>query len=369
MNKFSRIVCVGAGPAGLSFSILMKQAFPKISVEIYERSLLEDISGFGVILSERLLSSLQETSIDIYSAIERNLIFLPEINIDVKGTKWRLLNQNLMSISRSKLLDFLIDKALQIGVKINFGQTIFSVEAFSDADLILGCDGVNSHVRNQYANEFRPMIMTGTNRFIWLSADIPFENFTFSFVFNRYGLWIIHAYKYLDNRSTFVVECSENTWIASGLDCLPEVDVLPFLEEIFDEILQGAKLYSKSPNWSKFNHVSCEKWFYNNVALLGDALHASHFSTGSGTSMALEDSLYLVKMLMKNNLVQPALNAFQNTRKLIVEQKQNSILSSAHWFENAEYYWNNEPSEFVFSLLTRSNQSFMKKMNANLIQE
>jgi len=100
--------------------------------------------------------------------------------------------------------------------------------------------------------------------------------------------------------------------------------------------------------------VKNEKWFFDNLVLIGDALHTAHFSIGSGTKLALEDSIALFECFEKTERVGDALEGFESTRKPVIEAYQAAAYDSMRWFENAREYMNLSPLELAFALMTRS---------------
>ena len=87
--------------------------------------------------------------------------------------------------------------------------------------MVVVADGVNSAFRAAFADELEPVVELRANRFVWLGTTFPFEAFTFYFNQHEHGLFQVHAYRYESgegaSRSTFIVECSEETFRRSGL--------------------------------------------------------------------------------------------------------------------------------------------------------
>src|SRR6185503_8143882 len=97
-----------------------------------------------------------------------------------------------------------------------FGEEVVNLDAFSDADLLVASDGANSTVRRLLEDRVATTIDLRPNRFVWLGTTKPFPAFTFYFRRNEHGLWRVHAYQYGPGHSTFIVECRESCWQASG---------------------------------------------------------------------------------------------------------------------------------------------------------
>jgi anthraniloyl-CoA monooxygenase len=88
--------------------------------------------------------------------------------------------------------------------------------------------------------------------------------------------------------------------------------------------------------------------------MIGDALHTAHFSIGSGTKLALEDSITLFESFGRNANVVDALKDFEKTRKPVIEEYQAAAFESMLWFENARDYMQLTPIELAHTLMTRS---------------
>src|SRR5207237_5255949 len=114
------------------------------------------------------------------------------------------------------------------------------------------------------------------------------------------GLLQVHAYPFDAHTSTFIVECPESVWRRSKLDNASEADSIAYCEELFEEELNGRRRLSNRSTWINFVTLRSESWHHGNVVLLGDAAHTAHFSIGSGTKLAMEDSIALVDALRRH---------------------------------------------------------------------
>src|SRR6185503_19695092 len=103
-------------------------------------------------------------------------------------------------------------------------------------------------------------------------------------------------------------------------------------------------------------------WHHKNVVLLGDALHTAHFSIGSGTKLALEDSIALAKCFKAESDVERALAEFERLRKPIVDDYQEAAYSSLLLFENAADEMELDPIPFAYKLMTRSKKIDYEKL-------
>ncbi len=349
-----KIVSVGGGPAGLYFSLLMKKADPAHEVVVLERNKADDTFGFGVVFSDQTLENLAAVDPESRDEITRSFAHWDDIEIHWKGEKIRSTGHGFSGLSRQRLLDILQRRAAALGVDIRYQKDVTDPEAYLDADLVLGADGVNSTVRARFADAFQPSIDWRPNRFVWLGTTFPFEAFTFYFKENAHGLWRVHAYRYEPEHSTFILETTEQAWKKAGLDKATEDDTVAFTERLFAEELRGHRVLKNRSLWRSFPNVRCGKWHHRNVVLLGDSCHTAHFSIGSGTKLALEDAVALRDAVLEAPRVADALALYESRRKPVVESTQRAAQTSLEWFEQTERYRDLEPLPFSMSLLTRS---------------
>ncbi len=364
-----RTVCLGGGPAGLYLALLLKKDDPAHHVTVFERNRPDDTFGFGVVFSDQTLQVLRTGDAATYDEIVDSFAHWDDIDIHYQGQVLRSTGHGFCGLSRQKLLEILQRRCQEHGVEVIFQREIPAdqIAAQLSADLVIGCDGVNSLVRSQYAASFRPHIDLRPNRFVWLGTSFPFPAFTFYFKQNEHGLFRVHAYRYTQNKpqdpagpqSTFIVECTEETFRKTGLQPQDEAGTLAYCQRLFADELAGHRLIGNRSFWRNFPTIRCESWVHENLVLLGDAAHTAHFSIGSGTKLAMEDAIVLRDALRAHPGSSPAhvrgaLRAYDATRRPMVESLQRAAQTSLEWFEQTERYVTLPPWQFAFSLLTRS---------------
>jgi anthraniloyl-CoA monooxygenase len=349
-----RIACIGGGPGGLYFAVLMKKADPRLEIRVVERNRPDDTFGFGVVFSDATMAAVADADSEAYRGLARHLVHWDDIEVHYRGERMTSTGHGFSGMSRHTLLRVLQEQACAAGVEMQFERDVTSLDTFRDADLVIAADGLNSTVRRLLGDLVATTIDLRPNRFVWLGTTKPFPAFTFYFKSNDHGLWRVHAYQYGPDRSTFIVECSEATWTAAGMDRADEARTAAFLEELFAEELDGHRLITNRSIWRQFPTIRTEPWWSGNVVLLGDAAHTAHFSVGSGTRMAMEDAVALRDCLMQFDRAPDALSAYEARRRPQVESLQRAAQASLQWFEDTERYMSLEPIQFAFSLLTRS---------------
>ncbi|MFZ2652909.1 MAG: FAD-dependent monooxygenase, partial [Burkholderiaceae bacterium] len=365
-----RITCIGGGPAGLYFALLMKQQRAAHQVTLIERNAPSDTFGWGVVFSDQTLGALRRADPKTAAQIDASFKQWDDIEVHFQGRCIRSSGHGFCGIARKRLLNILQERCRELGVMLRFGTECTSLEDLS-ADLIVAADGLNSRIRTQYAATFEPDVDLRHCRFVWLGTNKPFGAFTFAIEHTPWGWFQAHAYRFDDETSTFIVEAPEPVWRAAGLEEMSKEDGIAFCERLFAKHLDGHALISNAAHlrgsaiWMRFPRVVCKHWVHRlepratPVVLLGDAAHTAHFSIGSGTKLALEDAIDLAASLA----AQPgahfadlnrALADFEARRSVEVLKIQNAARNSTEWFENVERHAKLAPEQFAYSLLTRS---------------
>jgi anthraniloyl-CoA monooxygenase len=354
-----RIVCMGGGPAGLYAAILFKKALPHADVEVYERNRPDDTFGWGVVFSDSTMSNFREADDQTHARIAAEFHHWDDIDVYFKGQVVRSGGHGFAGISRRTLLGILQKRAAALGVKLWFQRELDDVAEFAGADLVVVSEGVNSKTRQHYAAAFQPSIEVRKCRFIWLGTTQRFSAFTFAFEKTEHGWFQIHAYQFSKDLSTVIVETREETWAAHGLDKANVDESIAFCEKLFAAYLGRAPLLSNARHlrgsaWLNFSRVVCEHWYDGNRVLIGDAAHTAHFSIGSGTKLAMEDAISLVRHVSHAADVPSGLQSYQNERSVEARRLQNAARNRMEWFENVARYENMEPLQFAYSLLSGS---------------
>ncbi len=364
-----KIVCIGGGPAGLYFALLMKQLNSAHDVTVVERNRPYDTFGWGVVFSDATMENMRKWDATTADQIELAFNHWDDIELEFKGRVIRSGGHGFVGIGRKKLLNILQSRCEAVGVKLLFETEVVSDADFPDAELIVASDGVNSKIRAKYVDTFKPDIVNRPNKFIWLGTTKRYDAFTFLFEKTAHGWFQAHIYQFDANTSTFIVETPESVWRAHGLDAADQDASIAFCEQLFARNLNGEKLLTNTRHlrgsaWLNFQRIKCGNWFTHNgdthVVLMGDSAHTAHFAIGSGTKLALEDAIELCNQFKlqgdQPTMIPSVLKTYQAIREIEVLRLQNAAWNAMEWFEvcGARYCDQLEPEQFMYSLLTRS---------------
>lgn len=364
------IVCIGGGPAGLYFGLLMKARWPNHQITVVERNLPYDTFGWGVVFSDATMENMHVWDAKTADEIQKSFSHWDDIELLFKGRRIRSGGHGFVGIGRKKLLNILQARCEELGVVLRFDCEVKSDLDFPDADLIIASDGINSIIRSHYQDIFKPDIITRPNRYIWLGTHKLYDAFTFDFQKTEHGWFQAHIYKFDSTTSTFIVECPEHVWLAHALDRADQNESVTFCEKLFSKNLNGAKLMTNARHlrgsaWLNFQRIVCEQWWLKNkhgshVVLMGDAVHTAHFAIGSGTKLAIEDAIELTKQFEEigcdRNQISNVLTGYQELRRVETLKIQNAAWNAMEWFEvcGDRYCDQLEPEQFMYSMLTRS---------------
>jgi anthraniloyl-CoA monooxygenase len=349
-----KVAIIGGGPAGLYSAILLKKQRPGAEITVYERNRADDTFGFGVVFSDATLDNFEKYDPPSYRRITQEFAYWDDIAVHFRGTVHRVGGNGFCGCSRRQLLLILQERARELGVELNFETDVDDEARFADADLVILADGINSRFREKYADHFAPKVDLRSNIFTWMGSTRPLDAFTFIFQETEWGPFVAHAYQYEVGRSTWIFETDPETFKRAGLTGLDEKQSADRMAEIFGWFLDGHPLLTNRSMWRNFPMIRSRRWVKDNMVLLGDAKATAHFSIGSGTKLAMEDAIALADAMHGAPTVQSALALYEQGRREEVEKIQHAADVSLVWFEHVDRFWDFDPVQFAFGVMTRA---------------
>lgn len=359
-----RIAVIGGGPGGLYFSTLVKQVKPETEITVWERNAPDDTFGFGVVFSDQTLSGIKASDRGAFEAMGEKFAYWDDIDIWVDGDVETVSGNGFAAMSRKELLAVLQKRAIDAGVDLRFRtEAPPEDQLMAEYDMVVACDGINSPIREKYSADFGTTIDWRKCKYMWLGTDTVYDAFKFFVLNTEWGVIQVHAYPMNDQGSTYIVEMNENVWRKGGFDKVDSASLPPGVSDtesidrlrvILKDTLEGGDLLANNSKWLTFRTVRNKTLVYKNMALLGDAAHTAHYSIGSGTKLAMEDSLALAACVIEQPTIADALAAYDRERGPVIKSTQRSAQASMEWFEEIGQYSNQELTQYTFNMMTRS---------------
>ena len=358
-----RIAILGAGPAGLYLAYLLKRRRPDADVTLIEQNPAGATFGFGVVFSDRALEFLRDDDPETFTAITPQMESWDDIALVHHNERIAIDGIGFAAIGRLKLLQLLQERVRSVGIEPQFGRAVASLSEIGDADLVVGADGVNSLVRNAFADQFGASVIYLANRFAWFGTSKVYDTLTQTFRHTPIGDFNAHHYRYAPGRSTFIVEVDEATFARAGFERMEDSESRGVCAKVFADALDGKPLISNNSMWRRFPQVWNRRWHHGNHVLIGDALRTAHFSIGSGTRLAMEDAIALERALAEHgDDVAAALPAFEAARRPIVEKIVTAASASAAWYEHFAEHMELAPADFAMSYIMRSGRIDIERL-------
>jgi 2-polyprenyl-6-methoxyphenol hydroxylase-like FAD-dependent oxidoreductase len=352
-----KIRIIGGGPAGLYFAALMKRDDPANDIVIYERGPRDATWGFGVVFSDRALDFLRADDDAMFRLLSPHMETWPDLTIVHNDTRIPISGNGFAAIDRLELLSLLYAHVEKLGARIEFDSAIESLadrERLGGADLIVGANGAFSFVRQENEQRFGTTCDWRPNKFIWYGTSKVFDSLSLTFRDTGHGVFCAHHYRYSPRMSTFLVEVEEATWKRADFEHMNPEDTIDHCEKVFAKDLDGQPILSNNSYWRNYPAIWNERWSFDNVVLVGDALRTAHFSIGSGTRLAMEDAVALWKALREKGSVPEALARFQELRLPPMKKIWDAAIASLRWYEHMDERMKLDPVEFAYSYMTRT---------------
>jgi 2-polyprenyl-6-methoxyphenol hydroxylase-like FAD-dependent oxidoreductase len=359
-----KIAVVGAGPAGLFFSLLLKKKRPAWEVTVFEQNPRDATFGFGVVFSRGALEFLARDEPAMHARLAAAMESWPMQRIVHRGVAVDIDGNGFSAIGRLALLQILQEECERAGVRLVFNETVPSLAKFEGCDLVVGADGLNSIVRKENEQAFRPKVELLTNKFVWYGTTRVFDCLTLTFRESEHGAFVAHHYRYSPKMSTFLVECDAATWKRAGLDRMKDMESRAYCAGVFAADLGGHALVSNKSVWRNFPLLRNENWVVENKVLIGDALRTGHFSIGSGTRLAFDDAIALARAFDSFSSIEKSLEEFEKSRRPVVEKIVAAANKSSYWYERFPEKMALEPWQLAYDYMTRSGRMTDERLKA-----
>jgi 2-polyprenyl-6-methoxyphenol hydroxylase-like FAD-dependent oxidoreductase len=241
------------------------------------------------------------------------------------------------TLRRSDLYRALRDEALRRGVRIEYAKRLvearqtadrvtaaFADGTTADGDLLIGCDGIRSRVRQLIdpgapSARYVPLLNIGGYAH---GVSTPAKHGEYSMIFGRRAFfgyaqapdgetWWFANPPCAEDPGAAIADITDAQW-RERLHHLYSVDNSPAVELIraTPGPLRG---------WTTYDIPTVPRWHSGRMMIIGDAAHATSPSSGQGASMAIEDAVVLA-MCLRGLPVTQAFMTYERLRRRRVER-------------------------------------------------
>lgn len=358
-----RIFIAGGGPAGLYAACALKRLRGDADITLVEQNPADATFGFGVVFSDRALDFLGEVDPETLAVLRPALETWSDLAIVHRGARIVIDGVGFAAIGRLDLLERLQQRLAALGIAPAYRTQIDAPPREEDYDLVIAADGVNSLLRSARSAAFGTTVTPLANRFVWYGTTRPFATLTQTFMTTDVGTLNAHHYRYRPDMSTFIVECDPATFERAGFSAMTEEETRLACSRLFADTLGGRPLIANKSVWRRFPNVRNRVWHSGRTVLVGDALRTAHFSIGSGTRLALEDVVALVKALAATDCDVPAaLQLYEAQRRPIVDRLVAAADASAAWYDEFPNHMRLEPWQLAWSYIQRTGRIDLDKL-------
>lgn len=243
-------------------------------------------------------------------------------------------------IGRGDLHRVLRDRALEMGVRFEYGRRLVDVEEAEDAvtawfadgstataGVLIGADGVRSTVRglidpNAPAAGYTGLL--GFQGYLDAGDDLDVEPGVITFAFGRRAYYLY--WRMPDGRVSWGANLPSKRYLSlTEARSVPADTWLRTLRETYAGDVPGEALaagtHADTLDVTGAIHIMppVPRWYRGRMVLVGDAVHAPSNSTGQGASLAVESAIELARCLRDLPDPSSAFSAYEGLRRDRVE--------------------------------------------------
>jgi 2-polyprenyl-6-methoxyphenol hydroxylase-like FAD-dependent oxidoreductase len=358
-RPLSRVAVVGAGAAGAFFALELSRLRPDVAIDVYDRD--GRPPGAGIVLSWAFAEQVKADHPEAF-ALPDSAMATWDRTLTVVGAErvWSGA-YGMFGVSRRDFTAHLTQLVRGLPNVRFTRRTVTSPPGTHD--LVVLADGANSRLRAPAEDRFGTRASLGRTRYLWMSTPIALDP-TFVLKPVSDGMLIVHSYPHADRESTFIVEADAETLARHRLTGRPVGEIEELLARTFEAELGGAPLRAQTPDWRSFRTIVNERWHDDRMVLIGDAAHTVHFSTGSGTALAIDDALCLARALSERPSVAEAVEVYARTRQPVIQEAQAEARESRRWFETLSRRERLDGHRTVFALRSRRTANTYARLGA-----
>jgi 2-polyprenyl-6-methoxyphenol hydroxylase-like FAD-dependent oxidoreductase len=344
---------IGGGFAGLSAAIFLRMA--NIPFRIFESASGPSSIGGAITMFPNGMKVLRECGVK-ERVINQGALMTKAIIQDHFGKPFatvsmgveELYSEPTFTVRRALLHQFLIDRAENLGVEIEYGKRLanisqepdrltveFQDKTRAEGTILIGADGINSTVRRFIVPASESPAYCGL---IFFAGFVEDQKLISKLRLDRDSQYLtvgpvgFFGYSYVDNPEHADPSVLWYCYLAQK-DRLASAELKAITDrEIKRRVIDAHRgwhwpirdLVESSTSLctaNVFDVIGLDRWSQGRMIVIGDAAHATNPIVGQGGNMALEDSQLLVELLGCHELpVEDVFRQFENVRKPRVTQ-------------------------------------------------
>jgi 2-polyprenyl-6-methoxyphenol hydroxylase-like FAD-dependent oxidoreductase len=316
MNPFRRVLIVGGGIGGLTLAVALGRQ--GVKADVIELKPEHMVYGVGIIQPGNALRALRTLDLmsacvaegfqtDHYVVLDAAGDFIARMQLmRMAGPETPAVN----GMPRPALHRILTKAAEKAGARIRLGLTVTSITSHVDRadvvlsngsketyDLVVGADGIRSHVRQMvFGRQFDPQF---TGHGVWRFTVRRTPDVTHQIML--YGVGVKAGVMPVSSDQMYLLLVTNepgNPWMpAENLDRLLRERLQPFTAPVVTAIRDQIDDPSKVIYGPIEEVILPPPWHRGRVVLIGDAAHASSPHVSQGATMAIEDAIVLAELI------------------------------------------------------------------------